>query len=122
MDDDASIIAELQRQLREAGASIESSAGEAETAEATVEEYEAEMTVLRLDLEAVERERDEAMAERRRLVGARTADADEIASLRALLLLWLDFDGSEMRTIQKNTYVGRALAKDTRAALAKGEG
>jgi len=56
------------------------------------------------------------------IVGRLEAMAAEIKSLRALLLLWLDFDGSEMRTIQKNTYVGRALAKDTRAALAKGEG
>ena len=66
--------------------------------------------------------RETILAELGRKAEQAAEQAKEIASLRALLLLWLDFDGSEMRTIQKNTYVGRALAKDTRAALAKGEG
>ena len=57
-NDKAALSATIARLRRER----DERAGEAETAEATVEEYEAEMTVLRLDLEAVERERDEARA------------------------------------------------------------
>ena len=137
MDDDASIIAELQRQLREAGASIESSAGEAETAEATVEEYEADITAIRLKAEALERERDEARAEASEQKHAQewssemaASAGEEIAALRAEVETLEAF--CDRAAFLARDHMGCILANDcppdcvwidfcSRAALAEGE-